>query len=149
MKRAINKLAWPYTGIALYDEMGHVYVALEGFVCGERYDMYLKKANFLAKYASKRSLLNVKIVAVDGFFDKTTMNKLRFKNAVFFAGCWHMIDSSLRTIFEPSSYNQLKAHLHGMIDAGSAQQFEELLGAAKELLQSMSVNMEILRKKTR
>ena len=32
MARVINKLAWPYTGIALYDEMGHVCVCLEGFV---------------------------------------------------------------------------------------------------------------------
>jgi hypothetical protein len=70
MKRAINKLAWPYTGIILYDEMGHVCVCLEGFVCGETYGMYLAKARFLSKYATKRSLSEVRIVACDWFFDQ-------------------------------------------------------------------------------
>ena len=53
MKPVINKLTWLYTRIALYDEMVHVCVCLEEFVCGERYDINLAKLDFLSKYATK------------------------------------------------------------------------------------------------
>ena len=65
MKPVINKLTWLYTRIALYDEMVHVCVCLEEFVCGERYDINLAKLDFLSKYATKRTLSEVKIVADD------------------------------------------------------------------------------------
>ena len=45
-KRAINTLSWPYIGIALYAEMVHICVELEGFVYKECYDMYLEKFVF-------------------------------------------------------------------------------------------------------
>ena len=95
MKRAINKLAWPYTGIALYDEMGHICIALEGFVCGERYEMYLEKVRFLSRYAPKRPISSVTIVSGDGFFDKAMIMKLGFVNAEYVADWWHMKDSGL------------------------------------------------------
>ena len=78
MKRAMNKLAWPYTGIALYDKMGHVCVCLEGFICCERYDMYLAKAQFLSKHATKRSLSDIKILAGDELFHQSMVKKTWF-----------------------------------------------------------------------
>ena len=50
-----------------------------------------------------------------------------------------MIDSLLHKTFGPVCYNQLKGHLHEMIDVGSKQQFEETLAAAKDMLHSMPV----------
>jgi len=51
MKRGLNTLLWPYSGIALLDETNQLCVCLEGFVCGERFDMYRGMADFLRKHA--------------------------------------------------------------------------------------------------
>ena len=99
-KRAINKLARPYTGIALYDKMGHICIALEGLVCGERYEMYLEKVHFLLRHAPKRPILSLKIVSGGGFFDKETIIKLRFVNAEYVADWWHMKDSVLQILLD-------------------------------------------------
>ena len=53
-ERATNKVSWPYTGITIYDEMGCICVALEGFVCGECYDIHLDETQLLTRYAPKR-----------------------------------------------------------------------------------------------
>ena len=100
MKRAFNKLAWPYTGIVFYDKMDHMCVSLEGLVCGEQYDTYLVKVNFLLTCITKRSLSDVKIVMGGGCFDQSMVKNLGFTNALFFADRWHTTDSSLCRTFD-------------------------------------------------
>ena len=92
MKRTINALAWPYTGIEVYGRLSHGYVGLKGFVYSERYDMYLARAQrVMAALMNPWSSLVPKIL--------------------FFADCWHMKYSSLHEIFGSVSYNHLKPHL--------------------------------------
>ena len=138
-KRAINKLAWPYTDVPLYDKMGHICVCLEGFVCGGGYAMYLAKANFLPKHAIKRSLSDVKIVAGDGFVDQSMVKELGFANVVCFDDCWHITESSPHTAFGPIYYNLLKGHLCRMVDADYEEQVEDTLAAENDMLHAMPV----------
>ena len=39
MKRGIMSLLLTYTAVAIFDEMSHVCIDVEGFVCGEQLDM--------------------------------------------------------------------------------------------------------------
>ena len=101
--------------------------------------MYLVKAQFLSKHATKRSLFEITIVDGDGLFDQSMVKKLCFTTAIFFADRWHMTDLPLRKTFGPVCYNMLEGHLVGMIDAGSLEQFEETLSSARSMLDSMPV----------
>lgn len=40
MKCGINKLLWPYAGIAMYDDERGVCLACKGLLCGERFDVF-------------------------------------------------------------------------------------------------------------
>ena len=68
MKRGLNKLLWPYAGVAMYDEMRKLCIACEGVLCGERTDMYQFAATRLdfdsyERYKTARLRADKKLVA--------------------------------------------------------------------------------------
>ena len=137
MKRGLNKLLWPYAGVAMYDDMQQLCLACEGVLCGERTDMYKFIADFLATSTPLRTLADVKIVAGDGFFDQELVEKLGFSNATFILDRWHLLDSGLEKMFGKSGYEKLKGHLVRMIESNSKEDFDSFFTAAWGLLKSM------------
>ena len=79
MKRGINTLLWPYTAITMLDEINKVCVACEGIVCGERQDTYYAQTRFLQEHAPGRHLIEVNIVAGDGFLINLSLSALDSK----------------------------------------------------------------------
>ena len=136
MKRGINKLLWPYVGVAMYDEMRKLCVACEGVVCGERSDMYRFVAEFLAESSPLRKLEDVKIVAGDAFFSQELVTSLGFLNAILVLDRWHLLDSGLEKMFGKTGYEMLKGHVVGMVQSNSLEEFESFLMQAKIVLQS-------------
>jgi hypothetical protein len=134
MKRGINKLLWPYTAIAMYDEDRRVCLACEGFLCGERFDMYQFTSQFLAENSAKRTLSQVHLVAGDGFFDQNMIVKFGFINAKYVSDRWHLLESGLLKQFGKSCHDLLRSHLLRMMMATSNQIFEETLQSARALL---------------
>ena len=84
MKRGLNKLLWPYFAVCMNDENMRLYLGAEGMLCGEQNEMYALAAWFLSKYATKRLLIDVNVVAADQFLCQETVKKLGFVNAIFF-----------------------------------------------------------------
>ena len=136
MKRGLNKLLWPYTAITMYDETGSLCLACEGFVHGERTDIYVAECRFLGKHAPSRPLTSVQIASADGFFDKEMLMTLGLTNAKFVTDHHHLKDSGLVKKFGKTIHDLLKTQLHRMMDAYSIDEFEQAMGAAKELLMS-------------
>ena len=58
-------------------------LALEGFACGERLDLYAAKINFLRRHAPGRSLDNIHIVSADGILNQSLMTTIGLPNAHF------------------------------------------------------------------
>ena len=134
MARGIMSLLWSYTAIALYDEMRHICIGLEGFVCGERFDMYCAMASFIGKHAPRRKLSSVLIVSGDGFFDKESVTRMGFCNAAFIADRHHLLNSGVKKMFGKITYDLIKTHLVRMVQADSKQKFDQLLMLAKRIL---------------
>ena len=139
MKRGLNKLLWPYTAVALYDEMEHLCLACEGFVCGERFDTYLAQCRFLEQHAPGRPLSSVDIASADGYFDKEMLVTLGLTNASFFADHHHLKESGLVERFGKGTHDLLSVHLHRMMDAHALEQFEQTLASARDLLNDQPV----------
>ena len=112
MKRGIMTLLWSYTAITLYDEMRHVCIGVEGFVCGERIDMYRAQVRFVEKYAPRRPLVSVNIVSGDGFFDAQVIKDLGLVNAAFIYDRHHLKGDGLEKMFGKVTYEMLKGLLH-------------------------------------
>ena len=107
MKRGINTLLWPYTAVAMYDELMHVYIACEGIVCGERMDMYQFICDFLSQSTPLWRLTEVNIVSDDGFFNQDVVIELGFDNAKFVTSQWHLFDCGLFKLFGRVGYELL------------------------------------------
>jgi len=136
MKRGINTLLWPYTAVAMYDEMMHVCLACEGIVCGERMDMYQFICDFLSQSTPLRRLCDVSIVSGDGFFNQEIVIELGFINARFVTDQWHMLDSGLLKKFGKIGHELLRGHLVQMIHAGSELEFDDILRSGFELIRA-------------
>ena len=108
MKCGLNKLLWPYSGIALLDETNSLCVCLEGFVFGERFGTYRGMSDFLRKHTPLRPLSSVNIVSGDGFFDQKLIQSMGFINATFVMDRWHLRESGLLKMFGPTGYGLLK-----------------------------------------
>ncbi|KAL7552459.1 hypothetical protein ACHAWF_016605 [Thalassiosira exigua] len=134
MKRGINKLLWPYSAVTMYDETRKICLACEGFMCGERSDMYEFSARFLEQYAPGRSLSDVRIVSGDGFFSRKAIRDMGFANARLIADHWHLVDSGLEQIFGKYVYGMISSHLVRMIRSNSEKEFNEAYEAAVNLL---------------
>ena len=139
MKRGINKLLWPYTAVAMYDEERRVCLACEGFLCGERFDMYQFACQFLSDNSPNRTLSQVHLVAGDGFFDQNMIVKFGFVNAKYVSDRWHLLESGLLKKFGKSCHDLLRSHLMRMIMATSEQIFEDTLHSAGALLAAQPI----------
>ena len=95
--------------------MRRVCIGLEGFVCGERFDMYLAKSSFIARHVPRCPLLSVLIISGDGFFDQDSLTRIDFSNASFIADRHHLLKSGHQKIFGKRTYDLLKAHLVQMV----------------------------------
>ena len=136
MKRGLNKLLWPYAGVAMYDENKQLCLACEGVLCGERFDMYKFIADFLRTSTPKRTLEDVMIVAGDAFFTQALVRELGFTNAIFVWDRWHLLDSGLEKIFGKSWYGKLKDFLVSMVKSDSEEEFNTYLRYAQQCLES-------------
>jgi len=136
MKRGLNTLLWPYCAVTMLDETNSMCLACEGILCGERDDMYKFVADFLGESAPGRPLTDVNIVSGDGLFDQDMVIELGFVNARFHADQWHLLDSGLSQKFGKAGYELLKGHLVKMVQANSEQEYNDILQAATDLLQS-------------
>ena len=56
MHHAITTLAWPYINVSLHDKHHQICLALEGFACGEKIDIYKGLISCLDKHVSGREL---------------------------------------------------------------------------------------------
>jgi hypothetical protein len=139
MKRGINKLLWPYTAVAMYDEDRRVCLACEGFLCGERFDMYQFTCQFLSENSTIRTLSQVHLVAGDGFFDQSMIVKFGFVNAKYVSDRWHLLESGLLKKFGKACHDLLRSHLMRMITATSEQIFDETLHSARALLAAQPI----------
>ena len=136
MKRGLNKLLWPYAGVAMYDENKQLCLACEGVLCGERSDMYKFIADFLRTSTPKRTLEDIMIVAGDAFFTQALVRELGFTNARFVWDRWHLLDSGLEKIFGKSWYGKLKDFLVQMVQSDSEDEFNTYLHSAQQCLES-------------
>ena len=102
-------------------------------------EMYHFVAKFLAENAPARPLSDVKIVAGDGFFNQDMINKFGFTMAKFLLDHWHLHDSGLTQMFGKAGHELLKGHLTEMIQAESEERFNQVIKAARELLQAQKV----------
>ncbi|KAL7545888.1 hypothetical protein ACHAWF_014596 [Thalassiosira exigua] len=134
MKRGINKLLWPYSAVTMYDDTRKICLACEGFMCGERSDMYEFSARFLEQYAPGRPLSDVRIVSGDGFFNRKVIRDMGFVNARLISDHWHLVDSGLELLFGKYVYGMLAGHLVRMIRSNSEKEFSETYESAKNLL---------------
>ena len=136
MMRVITTLAWPYTSVALHDEHHKICLALEGFACGEKLDLYAAKIKFLERHAPRRSLDSISIVSADGIMDQSSMETIGLPNAHFIADRWHLVDSGLEKLFGKMTHNLIKEHLRRMMNASNESEFDDMVSMAKSLLEN-------------
>ena len=136
MMRVITTLAWPYTSVALHDEHHKICLALEGFACGEKLDLYAAKIKFLERHAPGRSLDSISIVSADGIMDQSSMETIGLPNAHFIADRWHLVDSGLEKLFGKMTHNLIKEHLRRMMNASNESEFDDMVSMAKSLLEN-------------
>ena len=99
----------------------------------------------MKEFAPGRPLTEVMMVAGDGFFDQSVIEKMGFTNARFIQDHWHLYDSGLKKTFGSAGYELLKSHLVRMVQSPSAGDFDEIYVAGKNLLHNQpEVNGDLI-----
>lgn len=96
MKRAINKLLWPYFVVVMINDLKQICLACESIMCSERNEAYsFMISSLLDMSIGCRGPEKVFAVAGDGFFSQEDLANWGLTNARFIADHWHLLTKVL------------------------------------------------------
>jgi len=133
-RRELTRNNWSYVAVTTLNEFRRNVICIEGLFFYENEASYAFVCNSLTNMAPGRSSSKVFAFAGDGFFSQETVTSLGFVNASFIHDRWHLLES-IKTKFGPI-YSQVKAHIHDMIYAETALQFDDSIRLLKSKIPS-------------
>ena len=95
MKRAINKLLWPYFAVAMINNLNKICIGCEALLCAERDEAYEFLVRSLITMSNGWTKQEVYAVAGDGFITPALLKKWDFPNAQYISDYWHLFNHIL------------------------------------------------------
>ena len=134
MKRTMNDLNWPYMAPVVLDGDKRIFVACEGFVCGELKDAYGFVLESLFEMSPGRGKDEVFVVYSDGFLSSDLIEHVGMTNAKHVLDLYHLRKVDWPNAFGQAIHSKIEKYLDGMAFANNETDFTKSYEEAKKHL---------------